>query len=76
MNQLSIFRKKYFVYNLANNHVFDLRYDGFKSTKDKILNGGGIYFGAGKNIEEASRVEYIYKDGITIGLIGVCHKKG
>ena len=69
-------KRNILVYNLANNHVFDCGYDGFKNTKDKILKGGGIYFGAGKNIEEASRVEYISKDDITIGLIGVCHKEG
>ena len=64
------------VYNLANNHIFDCGYDGFKNTRDKILKGGGLYFGAGKNIEEASRVEYISKGDITIGLIGLCHKEG
>ena len=69
-------KRNILVYNLANNHVFDCGYDGFKNTKDKILKGGGIYFGAGKNIEEASRVAYISKDDITIGLIGVCHKEG
>ncbi len=70
------YERNILVYNLANNHVFDCGYEGFKNTRDKILEVGGKYFGAGKNIEEASRVEFISEGDLTIGLVGVCHKEG
>jgi len=64
------------IFNLANNHIFDCDIKGFLETREAIIKNSANYFGAGENIQEASRVLYIEKDGIKIALIGVCHHEG
>lgn len=60
------------VVSLANNHIFDLGYEGLKNTI-KLLEGAGIkYCGAGDNIKEASKPCYVECDGKTIAFIGCC----
>jgi len=65
-----------FIYNLANNHIFDCGEDGFVDTRNKILSEKGIYFGAGQDIKEASNPQYLIKDDVKIALIGICHEEG
>lgn len=59
------------IFNLANNHTFDAGTDGFKECKQEILKNSCMYFGAGEDIEEASSILFLEKDGLKIGIIGV-----
>lgn len=59
------------VFNLANNHTFDAGIDGFNQCVQEIESKGLSYFGAGENIEEAAKIEYLKKDDITVALIAV-----
>lgn len=62
------------VVSLGNNHSFDLGLEGLKNTIQLLEKNSIGYFGAGINIEEASRPYLIKKDGNKIGLIGCCIK--
>ena len=64
------------VFNLANNHIFDCGFEGFNETKEKIFNKKGVFFGAGKNLEEASKIQYLTNKNTKISLIGICHQEG
>ena len=64
------------IFNLANNHIFDCGAEGFLDTKQTIEKYSCDYFGAGENIQEASEIHYIEKDGIRIALIGIAQKEG
>lgn len=60
------------VVSLANNHIFDLGYDGFVNTIN-LLNKHNIKFcGAGRNIVEASRPVEIFVDGESIAIYAYC----
>ena len=63
-------------FNLANNHTFDNGISGFRDTKKGIEENGGSFFGAGENIEEASKPLLLRRNGIKIAMIGVAHKEG
>jgi len=57
--------------SLANNHIFDFGYEGFKQTV-KILSENNIeWFGAGKNLKSSIKPLVIKKNNIKIGLIGI-----
>lgn len=60
------------VVSIANNHVFDLGYDGFLNTI-KILNENGIkYCGAGRNIQEAKKPVILNIDHKSIAIYAYC----
>lgn len=56
--------------NLANNHVYDYGKDALLDTFDTLENAGIEYFGAGRNIEEASSPLYVEIAGRTIAFVG------
>ena len=64
------------LFNLANNHIFDCGLEGFNETKEKIINKKGFFFGAGENLEEASKIQYLFDKKTKVSLIGICHKEG
>jgi len=58
------------VANLANNHIMDFSTVGLIQTI-QTLNAAGIkHVGAGINIEEATKPEFIFKKNITTGILG------
>lgn len=59
------------VFNLANNHTFDMGLDGFIHTQEEIRKYNAIYLGAGEDIEEASKIKYISKGDIIVALIAI-----
>jgi len=76
-NSIQYLKKRGFcIFNLANNHVFDSGIEGFRDTREKIIEQDCRFFGAGENIEEASKIVYLEKNGIKVALMGVCHKEG
>ena len=42
-------------FSLSNNHIFDFGYEGFKQTSEVLKKNNVNFFGAGKNLSEASR---------------------
>jgi len=68
--------KKINVCGLANNHMFDAGYKGFKDTEKKLKLNKVKYFGAGNNITEASSILYLKKKDVSIAIIGVGHNDG
>ena len=60
------------VVSLANNHVWDLGEDGLKNTIETLMNNNVQFFGAGLDIEEASKPVVIKKNGLSIALLGYC----
>lgn len=64
------------VLNLANNHIMDLGPAGLEQTI--ALAGGSEFkhFGAGRDIDEASRPLFVRKGDISVGLLGICHDEG
>lgn len=60
------------IINLANNHMIDKGAKGLAETIDFWdAQASVVRTGAYKNTEDLTRVEYIEKDGIKIGLVGV-----
>jgi len=70
------FKRNISGFNLANNHIFDCGVNGFLETRKKILETKAIYFGAGQNIVEASKPQYLTHEDLKICLFGVCHEEG
>ena len=64
------------VFNLANNHMFDNGFEGYKDTLKAIEENSGIKFGAGINLKDAATPAILKKNGISIAMIGLCHKEG
>lgn len=64
------------VFNLANNHLFDHGLAGFEETIALIEKHGGMWFGAGHNITEASNPIELSAHGISRGLLGIAHNEG
>lgn len=56
--------------NLANNHAFDSHLDGFRRTRDLLERAGVRHFGAGENLEQASRPCIIESKGVRFGWLG------
>ena len=54
---------------LANNHIFDYGEQGFLDTLDALDSAGIPYFGAGRDIEEASRIVYYTVGRMTVALL-------
>lgn len=59
------------VVNLANNHMLDKTSKGLSQAIDFWDGTGLVRTGAYKNAEDLNRVEYIEKNGIKIGLVGI-----
>jgi len=60
------------VVSLANNHIFDLGFDGFENTLLRLQEKGILYCGAGSNIEEASTPAVVRIDNKSIAFLGCC----
>ena len=60
------------VYNVANNHMFDLKNAGWLTTHDELKNEGVKFLGAGNDLDEASKVLYLSKKDVKVGLISIC----
>lgn len=56
--------------NLANNHTRDFGYDALLDTFSNLKDYGISYFGAGRDIDEASGLLIIEKNGVKIGFTG------
>lgn len=54
---------------LANNHVFDYGQQGLFDTLQTLRQNGVLSFGAGNNIQEASRILYFVANGRKIALV-------
>lgn len=54
---------------LANNHVLDFGQVGLEDTLTTLTSVGVVPMGAGRNIEEASRVTYFVANDIKIGIV-------
>ncbi len=54
---------------LANNHVLDFGQVGLEDTLTTLTSVGVVPMGAGRNIEEASRVTYFVSNDIKIGIV-------
>lgn len=59
------------VVNLANNHMLDKTSKGLAEAIDFWDATGLVRTGAYKNTEDLNRVEYIEKNGLKIGLVGI-----
>lgn len=57
---------------LANNHILDQGEQGLDSTISLLTKSGIRFFGAGKNVDEASKPLYFDFAGKKIGVIGYC----
>lgn len=64
------------VFNLGNNHLFDHGAAGFAETVALIEKHGGMWFGAGQNLEQALKPLELSANGITRGLLGIAHHEG
>lgn len=60
------------VVSLANNHFFDLGFDGAEQTIKLLDEFGIIHCGGGRNIEEASAPAVVTLHGKTIAFIAFC----
>lgn len=57
------------IVSLANNHVSDYGEISLLDTLDTLENVGMPYVGAGRNLEEASKVVYFQNEDIKIGIV-------
>lgn len=57
------------IVSLANNHIYDYGEEGLLDTLDTLEGAGIPYVGAGRNLEEASKVVYFQNDDMKIGII-------
>lgn len=61
------------IVNLANNHAFDQRLSGLRSTQKHLNELGISYLGVGENKADAWRPKIIVANGIKIGFIGASY---
>lgn len=64
------------IFNLSNNHMMDCGLAGLTETIELAQQNGILSFGAGKDIDEASKLLIVENDGIKVALLGICHKEG
>ena len=57
------------IVSLANNHTCDYGEQGLLDTMDALTNGGIVYSGAGRNLAEASAVQYFVVGGRKIAFV-------
>lgn len=60
---------------LANNHIMDQGAEGLNDTLATLTRNNIAYVGAGKNLEDASRVFYFEKDGVKIAFLNFCESE-
>ena len=56
--------------NLANNHTRDFGYDALLDTFSNLESRGISYFGAGRDLDDASGLRIIEANGVRVGLTG------
>lgn len=54
---------------LANNHVYDYKEQGLLDTLDTLQKAGYVTIGAGKNLDEASKIQYFVMNGKKIAFV-------
>lgn len=59
------------IVTVANNHALDYGTDALLDTCDTLDMAGILHVGAGKNLDEARKPQFIEKNGIKIGFLGV-----
>lgn len=64
------------VFNLANNHIMDAGIQGFFDTKTIAEDNSILFFGAGENLEVASKPLFVRKNEVSVSIIGVSHQEG
>ncbi len=64
-------KRKLNVFNLANNHILDCKTDGLNDTLDTMKQNNCSYFGAGKNVLEASQACVLEQNNCKIALFGI-----
>ena len=70
---ISYLKKRHIdVFNVSNNHMFDFENDGWLTTRNELKNEGVHFLGAGDNLDEASKVLYLSKNDVNVGLISIC----
>jgi poly-gamma-glutamate capsule biosynthesis protein CapA/YwtB (metallophosphatase superfamily) len=57
------------VVSLANNHMFDYGWEGFKQTRELLGKAEIAYLGAGKGLDEATKPLILEVKGLKIGLL-------
>ena len=57
------------IVSLANNHMYDYGPDALLDTLDTLNNAHILHVGAGKNLEDASRTEYIELNGLKVAFL-------
>lgn len=60
---------------LANNHIMDQGTEGFNETIDSLTKNNIAYVGAGKNLEDASRIFYFEEKGVKIAFLNFCENE-
>lgn len=65
----------YNILGLANNHILDMKEKGLFDSIDNIKQEKLEYCGAGKNIEEASKILYINKNNVKLSIIATCENE-
>ncbi len=60
------------IWSIGNNHTMDAGVEGVASTVEYAKNSGAMCFGAGMNLDEASRPVYLDEAG-GIGILGVSY---
>jgi poly-gamma-glutamate synthesis protein (capsule biosynthesis protein) len=58
------------IVNLANNHTMDYGVEGLEKTINTLDENNILYFGAGKNIEKASKPLIVEKQGVSFAFLG------
>lgn len=58
---------------LANNHILDFGLDALRDTVDILKDRKIGFVGAGEDVDEASKPQYITKNGCTVALVASSH---
>lgn len=64
------------IFNLANNHIMDAGVQGLLDTKSIAEDNSILCFGAGENLEVASKPLFLKNNGVSVSIIGVSHEEG
>ena len=65
--------QKFYGLSLANNHAMDYGDIGLAQTISRLERAGVKTFGAGSDLDHARKPLILEKNGIRIGILGVCH---
>jgi len=64
------------IFNLANNHIMDAGNQGLLDTQAIAEDNSILFFGAGGNLEIASKPLFLNHNGVSVSIIGVSHQEG